>query len=173
MCGIGGLSIGCGAAPTCPKALILERLAANGRTRDGRYSPLASWEKKASVRTRPHPHFESDADGDLFPAKLVPIADHELVCAADPAVRRRVLASHLFRYLHFTAKLEHLVVNRTLLALANEISGLEVPDWMRLDAYRCTATRRITRSWQPISRAARGCSPSGPPPPTSYAGWLS
>src|SRR3954453_19392307 len=62
-------------------------------------------------------------------------------------------------YLTCAAKLAACVGKRTGLALANEIRGLEVPDWMRLDAYRCTATRRITRSWQPISRAARGCSP--------------
>jgi hypothetical protein len=88
------------------------------------------------VRTRPLPQFEPDAAGSLFPTELVPIANHEIVCAAGEDVRSRILACHLYRYMHFTAKLEHLVVNRTVLALANGISGLDVPEWMRLDAYK-------------------------------------
>ena len=138
MCGIDGLSVGCGMAPQCPKALILKRLAANG---DGhrssrRISSLDSWATRASVRTRPHPHFEDDVDGLLFPTELGPVANHELVHEAPEHVRHTILACHLFRYLHFTAKLEHLVVNRTLLALANDTTGLEVPESMRLDAYK-------------------------------------
>jgi len=138
MCGIAGLSVGCGMAPQCPKALILERLAAKSESREEspRFSPLASWDTRASIRTRPHPKLEGEVDGILFPSELVPIANHEIVEEAPEPVRTRILACHLFRYLHFTAKLEHLVVNRTLLALANDSSGLEVPEWMRLDAYK-------------------------------------
>jgi hypothetical protein len=75
-------------------------------------------------------------DGLLFPSELVPIASHAIVEEASEEVRGRIRACHLFRYLHFTAKLEHLVVNRTLLAVANDVSGLDVPEWMRLDAYK-------------------------------------
>jgi hypothetical protein len=125
-------------APQCPKALILERLAANsnGYKKSPRVSPLASWDKRASVRVRPHPTLRHEPDGLLFPTELVPVASHEIVEQAPESVRTRILASHLYRYLHFTAKLEHLVVNRTLLAVANDVTGLEVPDWMRLDAYK-------------------------------------
>lgn len=100
-----------------------------------RPSPLASWERRASVRTRPHPA-PSAATGPLsLPRNLVPVANHELI-RDDEALCERVLARHLFRYLHFTAKLEHLVVNRTALAIAHEDIGFELPDWMRIDAYK-------------------------------------
>jgi P-aminobenzoate N-oxygenase AurF len=130
MCGLAGLSIG----PSCPKALLLARrdTTAGGPPSP---SPLSSWDRRASVRARPHPRLGA-ADDAGFPAELVPITNHELVKASTAEVQREIRGRQLFRYLHFTAKLEHLVVNRTALSIAHEASGFELPEWMRLDAYK-------------------------------------
>jgi hypothetical protein len=48
---------------------------------------------------------------DLFPVDLVPVAKHELVAGLRPELFRRLLIQQLYRYLHFTAKLEFMVVN--------------------------------------------------------------
>jgi len=131
MCGLAGLGIGCAVAPTCPKSLLLRGKAKTGPT-PATFSPLDSWDERASVRTRPHPTV--DPTDDLgFPAEYVPVASHALI---DPVHRPKLLGRHLHRYLLFTAKLEHFVVNRTVLGLAHDSTGLEVPDWMRRDAYK-------------------------------------
>lgn len=134
MCGLAGLSIGCGLAPTCPKSLLRERKAAQQPTPP--VEPLASWPERASVRARPHPRYEADTGAPLFPRALVPVVDHALVAERGEAVQRSLLAHYLFRYMQFTATLEHLVVNRTVLALAHDSIGFDVPERMRLDAYR-------------------------------------
>ncbi|WP_405497574.1 diiron oxygenase [Streptomyces sp. NBC_00096] len=73
---------------------------------------------------------------EFFPAELVPVARHPLVRALPDAVRREVIVQHLYRYLDFTAKLEHLVVNRTALGISQGTVGLELPAEMRLDALK-------------------------------------
>lgn len=131
MCGVVGLFAGCPAAVTCPKAL----LTAAPPPDDGEYrSPLRSWFERAAVRTAPRR--ELDDSPLLFPPELVPIARHPLVVALGADVRDQVLAQHLYRYLDFTAKLEHLVVNRTALAIAHGTVGVELPEEMRFDAYK-------------------------------------
>jgi hypothetical protein len=134
MCGLAGLSIGCGLAPTCPKSLLRHPRAVAQLSRP--VEPLASWPDRASVRTRPHPRYDADVGGPLFPRALVPVVDHPLVAERGEAVQRSLLAHHLFRYMQFTATLEHLVVNRTVLALAHDSIGFDLPEGMRLDAYR-------------------------------------
>ncbi|HEY4096841.1 MAG TPA: diiron oxygenase [Baekduia sp.] len=135
MCGLAGLGIGCAVAPACPKALLRRPPSEPGAAAPPPRSPLDSWNLRSSVRNRPHPQL-GPADDAAFPAGLVPVARHPLVLEAPPDVRRRTLARHLFRYLHFTAVLEHLVVNRTALAFAHQVSGFTVPDRMRLDAFK-------------------------------------
>jgi len=135
MCGLAGLSVGCGMTLTCPKTLLIDAALRSARTRSDRSSPLASWDARSSVRTRPRPAVVPGDAPLSFPRNLVPIANHEII-RDDDALCERILARHLFRYLHFTAKLEHLVVNRTVLSLAHETIGLELPDWMRLDAHK-------------------------------------
>jgi hypothetical protein len=134
MCGIAGLSIGCDVAPTCPKALLVESAAERAGPPDTARSPLASWSARASVRARPHPAAAAGT-AFAFPRELVPITSHPLLAEREDLCAQAA-ARHLFRYLHFTAMLEHLVVNRTVLALAHDRTGFELPDRMRLDAYK-------------------------------------
>jgi hypothetical protein len=137
VCGLAGLSIGCQMAPSCPKRLLQPRSETARRNEDEieGSGPLASWPGRASVRTRPHPRLGSDHNPG-FPLDFVPVAGHDLVTAANAEVHRLLAARHLFRYLHFTAKLEHLVVNRTALALAHDETGFRLPTRMRLDAFK-------------------------------------
>lgn len=135
MCGLAGLSVGCGMTLTCPKMLLIDQASRRAEGTSDRRSPLTSWDHRASVRTRPRPTV-TPGDAPLsFPRNLVPIANHELV-RDDDALCERIRARQLFRYLHFTAKLEHLVVNRTVLSVAHETIGFDLPDWMRIDAYK-------------------------------------
>jgi len=72
----------------------------------------------------------------VFPDDLVPVARHPLITAADGWIGEQIRARQLYRYLYFTAKLEHLVVNRTVLAIAHGTTGFDLPEWMELDAYK-------------------------------------
>jgi hypothetical protein len=72
----------------------------------------------------------------MFPEAFVPVARHPLVLERDGGLQRAIRSRQLYRYMHFTAKLEHLVVNRTVLSIAHENSGFAIPDRMVLDAYR-------------------------------------
>ncbi|WP_345942367.1 diiron oxygenase [Streptomyces sp. SID2888] len=47
-----------------------------------------------------------------------------------------VLVQHLYRYLDFTARLEYIVVNRTVLGIAHGSIDVELPEEMRFDAYK-------------------------------------
>ncbi|MFB8053507.1 diiron oxygenase [Streptomyces rubiginosohelvolus] len=101
-------------------------------------SPFRSWYSKASVRSAPRRQFDvADENAKYyFPPQHVPIASHPLVKALPPALYQEVLIQHLYRYQDFTAKLEHLVVNRTALAIAHGTTGLHLPEAMRMDAYK-------------------------------------
>ncbi|GAA2422331.1 diiron oxygenase [Streptomyces glaucus] len=72
----------------------------------------------------------------FFPPELVPVTRHPLIRALPATVFDEVLVQHLYRYLDFTIKLEHLVVNRTVLGIAHGSVGVAVPEEMRLDAYK-------------------------------------
>lgn len=136
MCGTAGLFVGCPLAPKCPRSL-LRPSAEVIEGQDTYRSPLASWSERASVRSRPERRLEGRLDWErLFPRDLVPVSLHPLVEEGTPEIVGRLVARHLLRYLDFTAKLEHLVVNRTALSFAQGMTGFEVPDDMRLDAYR-------------------------------------
>jgi hypothetical protein len=132
MCGIVGLFIGCPATAVCPKHLVS---AADGELRYR--SCFDRWDERASVRCAPRRTLESnDAATLLFPPDLVPLARHPSVRALEPELFEQVLTQHLYRYLDFTAKLEHLVVNRTVQSIAEATVGVHVPEDMRFDAYR-------------------------------------
>ena len=100
---------------------------------------------------------------------MVPVAGHPLVRKLPDDVFERLLVQHLYRYLDFTAKLEHLVVNRTVLGIAHGTVGIVLPEEMRLDAYKiyCDEAYHALFSadllWQ--VRAATGIDPQLPPQP--------
>lgn len=153
MCGVAGLFAGCAALSFCPAAAIRGRPAAVGSggpreavpgarsgdgPRDTAYrSPFAGWFDNASVRAAQRREL-SDADDGLFlfSPDLVPIARHPLVRSLPPHQFREVLIRHAYRYLDYTARLEHLVVNRTVVGIAHGTVALDVPEEMRFDAYK-------------------------------------
>jgi len=138
MCGTIGMFIGCPAAAVCPKRELAGALLDDEELAAADYrSPFRSWYEKSTVRSQPRrmlsagkpaPHF--------FSPDLVPVARHSLVRALPPAQFRNLLVQHLYRYLDFTARLEHVVVNRTVLGIAHDTLGLRLPEPMRLDAFK-------------------------------------
>lgn len=102
-------------------------------------SPFRTWYERSSVRSAPRRLLEAGEDKPvprLFPPDLVPVTRHPLVRALPEHRFQEVLVQHLYRYLDFTAKLEYLVVNRTVLGIAHGSVGVAVPEEMRLDAYK-------------------------------------
>jgi P-aminobenzoate N-oxygenase AurF len=147
VCGIAGLFVGCPALAVCPHALRSAgppAAAATGpvvtepaSTADGDYrSPLRGWFDRATVRQSARRELDSGTPRLYFTPELVPVARHELVRASRPDVYAEVLVQHLYRYLDFTAKLEHLVVNRTALGIAYGSVGTGLPEEMRFDALK-------------------------------------
>lgn len=137
MCGIVGMFAGCELAPVCPKR-ALRPTTGNVEQRFYR-SPFAAWDERASVRCAPRRQLiEAPASGGppLFSPSLVPAIHHPIVARRGPEARNDLIARHALRYLDFTAKLEHLVVNKTVLSIAHGACGTDVPDEMRLDAFR-------------------------------------
>ncbi|MEV8509748.1 diiron oxygenase [Actinoplanes sp. NPDC051475] len=135
MCGVLGLFIGCAAVAFCP-------VQAPPETGDGEEQPeyrsaFTNWYERSSVRRAPRRNLDDDAPGvRLFSTDLVPLARHPLVAEAPEPILDEVLTQHLYRYLDFTAKLEYLVVNRTVLGIAHGSVGVAVPDEMRLDGFK-------------------------------------
>ncbi|WP_246017265.1 diiron oxygenase [Micromonospora pisi] len=126
----------------CPRAL-LGQPALNqdseltGPSNDDYRSPFRNWDERSAVRARPRRTLSPDDDSSLyFSPDLVPVAAHDLVRHLRPELFEQVLTQHLYRYLAFTEKLETLVVNGTVLAIASGSVGVPLPDEMRLDAYR-------------------------------------
>lgn len=132
MCGIAGLFVGCPAIAICPSVLAPERDGAEPEY----HSVFGSWFERGGVRRAPRRVLDEDQRKHVFSPDLVPLAQHELVRALPPAVFDAVLTQHLYRYLHFTVWLEHLVVNRTVLGIAHGGCGVDLPDEMVLDAYK-------------------------------------
>ncbi|GAA3570741.1 diiron oxygenase [Streptomyces osmaniensis] len=138
MCGTVGLFTGCQALTYCPKKVILGDTGDADSTADDEYqSPFRTWYSKASVRKSPRRMVEEgDDDAFFFSPELVPVARHPLVMELPPGTFREILLQHLYRYLDFTAKLEYLVVNRTALGIAQGSVRVDIPEEMRLDAYK-------------------------------------
>jgi len=131
VCGTVGLFLGCEVAATCP----LQRLAGEAEPDAPYRSPFDSWDERAAVRSAPRRILARPLPPDPFPPELVPVFRHELVRSISGRARTVLLAHHLYRYLDFTAQLELLVVNETLVDLALRSStGLD--EAMRLDALR-------------------------------------
>ncbi|MFD5326767.1 diiron oxygenase [Streptomyces sp. NPDC127092] len=161
MCGTVGLFMGCSAVSLCPKQALFARrddetgTAPEGAGRDaaGRdgqepdrtaedayVSPFRNWYERSTVRSAERRTLGPLTAGQgFFAPELVPLASHPLIAGLRderPEIYRDVLVRHLYRYLDFTAKLEHLVVNRTVLGIAHGTIGVRLPEAMRLDAFK-------------------------------------
>jgi hypothetical protein len=80
---------------------------------------------------------DEEVSGKLyFAPELAPVSLHPEVVALGPAFVRRVLVDHLYRYLDFTAHLEHDVVNVVASRIALRKTGFELPADMVHDAYK-------------------------------------
>lgn len=131
MCGTAGLFLGCEVATSCP----LQRLAGDTGPDATYRSPFGGWDERAVVRSAPRRVLARPLPPDPFPPELVPVFRHELVRSISGRARTTLLAHHLYRYLDFTAQLELLVVNETLVGLALR-SSMGLDEAMRLDALR-------------------------------------
>lgn len=131
--------MGCSAVSLCPKQALFDHRA-DQDARSDYVSPFRNWDERATVRVAERRTLAPLTAGQgFFAPELVPLASHPLIAALRderPDVYRDVLIQHLYRYLDFTAKLEHLVVNRTVLGIAHGTIGVRLPDAMRLDAFR-------------------------------------
>src|SRR5947199_3439072 len=142
MCGTVGMFVGCTAMESCPLGAFLAATPpAAGGDADGATAPYSSaldgWHERASIRVAPRRTIDpAEGDAFYFSPDLVPIARHLLIRRLPDATFREILIQHLFRYLDFTAKLESLVINRTILAIAHGSVGLWVPEPMRFDALK-------------------------------------
>lgn len=138
MCGTVGLFTGCAAAAFCPLSQ-LNRKAAGPAGSVAELPPyrtaFANWDRRASVRSSPRRILPEDI-GDPFPVDLVPVAKHELVKGLRPEFFRRLITQQLYRYLHFTAKLEFMVVNYVVLGISQGSIHVPIPDQMRFDALK-------------------------------------
>lgn len=138
MCGIVGLFTGCAAAAFCPISQLNRNPQPNDETKAGPpdyRTPFVNWDTRASVRANPRRVLTNDAAA-FFPVGLVPVAGHELVANLRPELFQRLLTQQLYRYLHFTAKLELLVVNHVVAGIAHGSIQVPVPEQMRFDAFK-------------------------------------
>lgn len=142
MCGVAGLSIGCSTLSFCPRKMLSSADPGTadrpGESVDEYRSPFGSWYERASVRQAPRRVLLEETDGQrfFFSPELVPVARHALVAELERDLYAKLLIKHLYRYLDFTAKLESLVINRTLVGIANGSVGVLIPREMRLDSLK-------------------------------------
>jgi hypothetical protein len=130
--------VGCPALSYCPRSLLTGPDDRTDPDDAGEYrSPFRTWYERASVRRAPRRTLtDGDEDRLYFSPELVPVAGHPLVRELPDRVRREILIQHLYRYLDFTAKLEYLVVNRTVLGIVHGSVQVPVPEEMRLDGLK-------------------------------------
>ena len=134
MCGTVGVFVGCPMVSLCPTALLKR----SGRNETTEYrSPFGSWDHQAAARSARRPSITDEfVNAQAFPDALTP-ALHSATLADLPAESRSYLKiQQLYRYLEFTAQLEHIVVNRTAMSIAHGRLGISLPGPMRLDAFK-------------------------------------
>lgn len=148
MCGTVGMFVGCEALSVCPRLMLTgarddtadETAPEDERTEAEELeyrSPFHNWFERSSVRQAPRRTLgDDDRTRQFFSPDLVPIAHHPLVRELDRDCFDEMLIQHLYRYLDFTAKLEYLVVNPTLLRIAHGATGVRLPEEMRFDALK-------------------------------------
>ncbi|MFF4870196.1 diiron oxygenase [Streptomyces sp. NPDC000961] len=98
-------------------------------------SRFRTWERVATVRNSPMRSLE--ADGELFfSPELVPALAHPVLRRAAPHVRETVLVHRLYEYLRFTIDLEQSAVIPVTGHISRGMSGLDLPEAMRADAFK-------------------------------------
>lgn len=101
-------------------------------------SPFERWYDTAGVRAGVRRMFADETDdGKVFyPQHLVPYLAHEALADLTTAQRRALTIRHLYQFLLSTTHLETRIVNTTAERIANGRAGLDLPNRMRLDAFK-------------------------------------
>ncbi|MDQ3790979.1 MAG: diiron oxygenase, partial [Actinomycetota bacterium] len=101
-------------------------------------SPFDQWYDIAGVRSGIRRMFadETDAGKVFYPQRLVPYLAHELLADLPESQRRALTIRHLYQFLLSTTHLETRVVNVTAELIANNRAGLDLPNTVRLDAFK-------------------------------------
>jgi hypothetical protein len=79
---------------------------------------------------------ETDAGKVFYPQRLVPYLAHEVLADLPESQRRALTIRHLYQFLMSTTHLETRVVNTAAELIANNRAGLDLPNTMRLDAFK-------------------------------------
>lgn len=102
-----------------------------------RSSIVNSWDSRSAVRSKSRRILDRDtAKRTFFPLALAPCATHPLVTAKGQEAIDEFLIRRLYLYLDAISVIELEIVNPVLVGLTTGRLGLELPDDMRLDAYR-------------------------------------
>lgn len=123
-------------------------------------SKFLSWERRASVRTKPSRTFVDDERSMLlFPPEMVPTLAHPLVRERGPAAAQRVLAQSLYHYLHFTVVLEQIAIIPVTGRIALGQTGVAVPARMQADAFKITTDEawHAQFSYDIVQQVAEAC----------------
>ncbi|MEV7519287.1 diiron oxygenase [Streptomyces sp. NPDC091371] len=112
-----------------------------------------------------------EADGELFfSPELVPAFSHPLLQRAEPHVREAVLIHRLYEYLRFTIDLEQSAVIPVTGHISRGMSGLDLPEPMRADAFKIVTDEawhaQFTYEILSQVRARTGVAPALPEAPT-------
>ncbi len=101
-------------------------------------SPFDQWYDIAGVRSGIRRMFadETDAGKVFYPQRLVPYLAHEGLADLPESQRRALTIRHLYQFLMSTTHLETRVVNTAAELIANNRAGLDLPNTMRLDAFK-------------------------------------
>ncbi|GAB1511014.1 diiron oxygenase [Actinophytocola sp. KF-1] len=101
-------------------------------------SPFDQWYDIAGVRSGIRRMFvdETDAGKVFYPQRLVPYLAHESLADLPESQRRALTIRHLYQFLLSTTHLETRVVNTTAELIANNRAGLDLPNTVRLDAFK-------------------------------------
>jgi P-aminobenzoate N-oxygenase AurF len=139
--------------------------------------PLDQWYEIAGVRSGVRRMFadETDAGKVFYPQRLVPYLAHEALADLPESQRRALTIRHLYQFLMSTTHLETRVVNTTAELIANNRAGLDLPNAVRLDAFKVYCDEGY-HSLYSLDLADQIESATGVPiPPWDYGGivdWL-
>lgn len=106
------------------------------------FKAFDAWYEKAGVRATPRRVLADDDEiltKDFFPQHLVPHLLHPEVAAQEDPLQRYLSAQHLYQWLVFTSHFEVAVVCRATQQIAQNQCGLELPNSVRLNAFKICA----------------------------------
>ena len=132
MCGLAGLSVGCVNQDGCSKSNWLKQLHQNQDTP----GLEKTWDKRASVRNAPRRLVEKLEASNAFPREMIPVLNVKESSSLDPQTQEILTVNHLYRYLNFTTLLESWVVNKVLLDIYFQRTGVQATTERRIDALR-------------------------------------